>query len=63
TGSGILLAGGGALLRGLDEVLQEELDLDVKIAEDPLTCVARGTGIVLSQLNELKEFLYGSHRR
>ncbi len=63
TNSGILLAGGGALLRGLDNVLEEELDLEVTIAEEPLTCVARGTGIVLSQLNDLKEFLYGSHRR
>jgi len=62
TRTGLTLAGGGSLLRGLDEVLREELDLDVRIADDPLTCVARGTGVVLQQLDLMKEFLFGSHR-
>src|SRR5690606_26579930 len=45
--NGIALAGGGALLRGMDVVLQNATGLDVRIAEDPLTCVARGTAIFL----------------
>lgn len=46
-GAGIVLAGGGALLRGLPELLKEELKIPVHIAEDPLSAVARGTGIIL----------------
>ena len=41
---GIVLTGGGALIRGLDEYLREETGLPVSIAEDPLSCVALGTG-------------------
>jgi rod shape-determining protein MreB len=41
---GIVLTGGGALIRGLDEFLREETGLPVSVAEDPLTCVALGTG-------------------
>src|SRR5690606_9022916 len=44
---GIILAGGGALLRGLDKLLQESTHMPVYLAEDPLSCVARGTGQVL----------------
>ena len=44
---GIVLTGGGALLRGLDEVLRDETGLPVTVAEDPLTCVALGTGRAL----------------
>ena len=44
---GIVLTGGGALLQGLDEVLRDETGLPVTIAEDPLTCVAIGTGRAL----------------
>ena len=44
---GIVLTGGGALLQGLDEVLREETGLPVTVAEDPLTCVALGTGRAL----------------
>ena len=44
---GIALSGGGALLRGLDERLRRETSLPVIVAEDPLTCVVRGTGRVL----------------
>jgi rod shape-determining protein MreB len=47
---GIVLTGGGALLRGLDKRLREETNLPVNIAEDPLTCVVRGTGKVLENL-------------
>ncbi len=51
---GIVLAGGGALLRGLDKLLQEETGLPVHVAEDPLSAVAEGCGKVLSELPLLK---------
>ena len=50
--NGIKLAGGGALLRGLDQVLSKASGLDVTIADDPLTCVARGTSEFLEHLDE-----------
>jgi len=50
--SGICLAGGGALLRGLDTVLAKASGLDVRVADDPLTCVARGTAEYLENLDE-----------
>ena len=52
--NGISLVGGGALLRGLDVVIHEDTGLDVSIADDPLTCVARGTSIYLENLEEWK---------
>jgi len=55
--NGITLAGGGALLRGLDIVLQTKTGLDVKSADDPLTCVARGTAIYLESLEQWKSTL------
>jgi len=53
--TGIMLAGGGALLGGLDNLIKEETGLPVKIADDPLTCVVLGSGAALSQLDILKE--------
>lgn len=52
---GVILTGGGALLKGLVEVLEEELTIPVLIAETPLTCVAEGTGILLDNLKQLSE--------
>jgi len=49
---GMVLTGGGALLRDLDRLLAEETGLPVIIAEDPLTCVARGGGRALEMLDE-----------
>jgi len=54
---GIVLAGGGALLRGIGPVIERETGLKVRIAEDPLTAVARGTGAVLEELDQVKEIL------
>lgn len=52
--NGITLAGGGALLRGIDTVISSATGLDVRIADDPLTCVARGTAIYLENIEKLK---------
>lgn len=50
---GIMLAGGGALLSGLDKLLTEETDLPVYVADDPLRAVARGTGIMLQDIDAI----------
>ncbi|MDX2426082.1 MAG: rod shape-determining protein, partial [Cycloclasticus sp.] len=50
--NGIVLTGGGALLKGLDKLLHEETGVPVRTADEPLTCVARGGGKVLELINE-----------
>ena len=50
---GIVLAGGGALLAGLDRRVAEATQMPVHVADDPLTCVARGTGVVLQELDAM----------
>jgi rod shape-determining protein MreB len=50
---GLMLTGGGALLRDLDRLLMEETGLPIHVAEDPLTCVARGCGIALERMDKL----------
>ncbi len=55
--TGIYLAGGGSMLRGLDKRLSQKTDLPVYIAEDPLRVVVRGTGITLKNLNRYKSVL------
>ncbi len=57
---GIILTGGGALLRGLDKRLRQETNLPVNIAEDPLTCVVRGTGKVLENMQQYSKVLMKS---
>lgn len=54
---GIVLTGGGALLRNLDVELRNRTNLPVSIADDPLTCVVLGSGMVLENLNEWKDIL------
>jgi rod shape-determining protein MreB len=49
----MVTTGGGALLRDLDRLLMEETGLPVIVAEDPLTCVVRGSGIALEQMDKL----------
>lgn len=59
---GIMLTGGGALLKGLDQLIHKETGIPVKIAEYPLDCVALGTGKVLDSLETLKTVLITSNR-
>ncbi|MFA7209084.1 MAG: rod shape-determining protein [Parcubacteria group bacterium] len=54
---GIILAGGGSLIRGLDRLVADQTDMPVRMMEDPLTAVVRGTGIVLEDLEALKGVL------
>jgi rod shape-determining protein MreB and related proteins len=54
---GIYLVGGGALIRGLDRLLSDWLKIPVYVADDPLTAIARGTGIILENLEEFREVL------
>ncbi len=55
--NGISLVGGGSLLNGLDVLIAKETKMPTKIIEDPVTAVARGAGLVLENLNELREVL------
>ena len=59
---GITLTGGGALLRGLDKLICAETGIDVYVAENPLDCVANGTGYVLDHMDTLKEVLQENNR-
>ena len=54
---GITLTGGGALLRGLDKLIESETGIDVHVAEDPLDCVAKGAGAVLDHVDVLHDVL------
>ena len=55
--NGIMLSGGGALLLGLDKLLQNVLRIPIYVVDDPLSAVARGTGIILDDLESYKEVL------
>lgn len=59
---GLLLTGGGALLRGIDEVIAKETGIPVRISDDPLTAVVRGTGILLDEEEMLREVALPSAR-
>lgn len=57
---GVYLVGGGALIRGLDVLIEEHAKIPVHIAEDPLTAVARGTGVILEDLEKYRDVLIES---
>ena len=59
---GICLAGGGAQIRGLAERLEDLVKMRVWVAEDSMTCVARGAGRVLEDLDNYERVLVGLHR-
>ncbi len=59
---GIALVGGGALLQGLAQRLSEETHMNVYVADQPLTCVAKGAGRVLENLDVLRKVLAQTHR-
>ena len=54
---GIILAGGGSLIRGLDRLVADQTEMPVRMMEDPLTAVVRGCGIVLEDIEALKDIL------
>jgi rod shape-determining protein MreB len=60
--TGVCLAGGGSQLRGLDKRLTEELHIRVWLAEDSMTCVARGAGMILEDYDNLGHLLVGLER-
>ena len=60
---GIIIAGGGALIKGLDTLLAKETDMPVYLAENPLECVARGAEKTLEDLEKLRDVLMNSRRK
>ncbi|MEI7749598.1 MAG: rod shape-determining protein [Candidatus Moraniibacteriota bacterium] len=59
-GRGIILAGGGSLIRGIDKLFANQTSIPVRLMEDPLTAVARGTGVVLDDMEHLQDVLIES---
>jgi rod shape-determining protein MreB len=55
--TGIVLTGGGALIRGLDALITHETGLPVRVADEPLTCVVRGTGAILDHMDRFQDVL------
>ena len=60
---GIVLAGGGALIKNIDKLVNERTEMPVYVADDPLTCVVKGTGKTLEDLERLKTVLINSRKR
>lgn len=60
--AGIMLTGGGALLTGLDKLITKETDMPVHIANEPLNCVALGTGMVLEHIDTLRNVLISTRK-
>ena len=60
---GIVLAGGGALIKNIDKLIAERTEMPVYVAEDPLECVVKGTGKTLEDLERLKTVLINSRKR
>ena len=61
--NGVCLAGGGSLLQGLDQRLTDELQIRTWLAEDPISCVARGAGIALEEMDKWKGLFVGLERK
>jgi len=57
---GITLSGGGALISGLDQLLQRVLRIPIYVVDDPLSAVARGTGVILDDISSYREVLIGN---
>ena len=62
-GKGIVLAGGGALIKNLDKLLSSETQMPVYVADDPLECVVKGTGRTLDEIEKLRTGLINNRRR
>ena len=60
---GIQMSGGSSQLRGMDRRLAEELKMEVRVAKDPMTCVAAGAGMILEELDTLRKVLTDMQRR
>jgi rod shape-determining protein MreB len=58
---GVVLIGGGALIRGLDDMIHKVLKIPIYVAEDPLTAVARGTGVILEEFDTYKDVLVSTN--
>ena len=54
---GIYLCGGGSLLRGIDQLIEKETGINTTIIDDPLTCVVRGTGIIIEDIEKYEQVL------
>ncbi len=55
---GIILAGGGSLLRGIDEFFRKEIAVNVQIVDDPLACLVRGTGLIAENFEQYQDLLF-----
>ena len=62
-GKGIILAGGGALIKDIDKLISTRTDMPVYVSENPLECVVRGTSKTLENLEDLKTVLTNSRKR
>lgn len=60
---GVVLAGGGALIRNLDKLISQKIEMPVYVAEDPLECVVKGTGKTLADLEKLRDVLINARKR
>ena len=60
---GIILAGGGAIIRNFDQLLSSATEMPVHVAENPLECVVRGTGKTLEDLERLRSVLVNARKR